>query len=84
VRHIILVEQEARDVEWISTPGHALHPLPLRDGAYVLPEEVLGDKAHMKHLSVLGQKTRREVDPIELPHLDSVLNQETIPTKEIR
>ena len=50
--HIILTKEEADKVRGITTPGHALDPVPLADGAsFILPLEVLSDPAHAKALA---------------------------------
>lgn len=41
--------------------GHALNPIPLKDGTYVLPEEVLSDPAHAQHFNFLNARTKRTV-----------------------
>lgn len=65
---IVLTAAEANQVRGLTIRGHALAPVPLTDGAYVLPEECLADIAHARHRSTLGALARRSVTAGEYLH----------------
>lgn len=64
---IILTQEQADHVRGETSPGHALDPVRLKSGAYVLNEEVLADPAHAKHHDYLASLDTREVAPNEYP-----------------
>lgn len=54
--HIILTKEEADKVRGVTTPGHALDPVPLADGvSFILPLEVLSDPARTIRAAHIGQ-----------------------------
>jgi hypothetical protein len=59
---IILTAVQADKVRGITTDGHALVPLPLKDGTFTLPLEVLDDPAHEAFADMLKVLPTREVD----------------------
>lgn len=65
---IILTAEEAEKVRGLSPtrPGHALDPVPLKDGRFMLGEQVLDDPAHADVRDLLAALPREGYD--ELPH----------------
>lgn len=51
---ILLTLEEANEVKGYSDPMHALHPMELEDGSYVLPASVLDDPFHAEHHELLA------------------------------
>lgn len=51
---ILLTLDEANEVRGPSDPMHALHPIELADGNYVLPVAVLDDPFHAEHHEMLN------------------------------
>lgn len=62
-RFIVMTAAEAAEIAGETTPGHALTPVPIADGRYVLPLSVLGDPAHAPKFSQLGALPQAEIDP---------------------
>jgi hypothetical protein len=50
---IKLTADEANQVRMLSRPGHAIAPVPLKDGTLFLPLSVLDDSAHAQHRDFL-------------------------------
>jgi len=63
---IILTPEEAAKVRGLSVPGHALDPIELEDGTFILPDEVLSDPHHAKHLATLKKAPKREIAETEM------------------
>jgi len=63
---ITLTEEEAAKVRGISPykEGHALIPIPAKDGTYYLGEEVLEDTAHEDLWELLGSLPRKDIKDI--------------------
>ena len=66
---IILTEAQVKELGIIddkglinTSPGHAIAPVPLKDGTYALPERVLQDNAHKLKHDFLKTKPKRTVE----------------------
>lgn len=56
---IALTEAQANLVRGLTVMGHALAPVPLVDGTFVLPENCATDAAHLvRRTSLQGRPTR--------------------------
>lgn len=64
---IILTAEQASLVRGPSAgnPRMELEPLPLLDGTFILPEDVLTDPAHEAHHAFLSGLPTRDVSPPE-------------------
>lgn len=51
---ISLTLEQANEVKGYSDPMHALDPIKLKDGSYVLPVNVLDDPFHAEHHELLN------------------------------
>lgn len=51
---ILLTSAEADQVRGSTQSGHALEPIKLKSGDFVLPVAVLDDPAHAEHHDFLG------------------------------
>jgi len=58
---IILTSTQANRVRGLVIPGHALAPIPLANGMFALPEQVLDDPVFAGFRNVLAALPRREV-----------------------
>lgn len=65
---IVLNAGQANAVRGTTSPGHALAPVALADGAtWVLPADVLDDPAHASRHAELEILPRRDVAADEFP-----------------
>ena len=62
---IILTKDEADQVRGLTVKGHALAPVPLIDGTFVLPDACAADPAHAKHVTLLKSLPTRDVEATE-------------------
>ena len=60
--HIILTAEEAEKVRGVTRPGHALDPVEIKDGTFILPVEVLSDPAHQDAMERFKSDKARAVD----------------------
>lgn len=62
---IILTPDQADLVRGVSpiSPWAALDPVPLKDGTFILPEDVLADPAHADVADFLGGLPTGDIDP---------------------
>ena len=51
---ILLTPAEADEVRGDTEPGHALEPVKLKSGDFVLPPEVMDDPMHAEHHDFLN------------------------------
>ncbi len=51
---ILLTPTEAEEVRGDTMPGHALRPIPLKSGDFILPVAVLDDPMHAEHHDFLN------------------------------
>jgi hypothetical protein len=51
---ILLTSAEADEVRGDTEPGHALEPVKLKSGDFVLPPEVIDDPMHAEHHDFLN------------------------------
>lgn len=67
MKFLILTEAQAAVVRGETTPGHALMPVPCKEG-WMLPVRVLDDPAHAQHHELLNSLPRVEtITPIVRP-----------------
>lgn len=52
---------------WLTSPGNALEPVPLKDGTFMLPVEVLADPAHAATLAAFKSDAKVAVDLAKAP-----------------
>ena len=62
---IILTADEADKVRGLTVKYHALAPVPLNDGTFLLPMSVPDDPAHAAHADFLKSLQAREVELTE-------------------
>lgn len=69
---LILSAEQAEQIRGVTAEGHALEPIALIDGTFVLPEECLSDPAHAARRAVLEGLPVRAVSDDEYlrPHDD--------------
>lgn len=65
MRMLIMTTAQAEAVRGPTSPGHALNPTLLADGAWALPVDVIDDPAHMVVHGLISDLPRREVAPGE-------------------
>lgn len=65
--HILLTAEQAAGVAGSSASGHALQPVQLINGDWVLPLEVLNDPHHFLQHDFLAACPTRQVDDSEWP-----------------
>lgn len=83
--HIILTKEEADKVRGITTPGHALDPVPLADGvSFILPLEVLSDPAHAKALADHKTDQARPVDLTDARKIRVVAEAEFVKEADVK
>lgn len=72
---IILTAAQADKVRGITSEGHALEPVPLKDGTFMLPPEVLDDPAHAAFADMLKALPQRTVDQATVEKDPAVVKQ---------
>lgn len=50
---LVMTWDVANGCRGLTVVGHALAPVPMADGTFILPEEVLSDEYHQKHWDFL-------------------------------
>jgi len=53
MRALHLTAGQAKAICGLSAPEHALQPVPLADGTFIISLSVLADPAHGKHTAIL-------------------------------
>ncbi len=66
---ILLLEADANSVRGLTVLGHALAPVPLKDGTFVLPMAVLDDPHHAARHALLASFDVM-LDPAPGSHMD--------------
>lgn len=69
---------EANQVRGLTVPGHAIAPIPIVGGDFILPDEVLDDPYHADKLAVLQTLSVRVSRPTEddYRNVDAYLRQQ--------